>query len=111
MRVALVCFAGMLIGITPVSAAGDVKAGRQKALQCQTCHGLDGTAKLPEAPNLAGQTEVYANAGGSLVQRVYRPGDGWSGWKAGAWFLQLWPGHHDAPARHGQVPGTNSPAG
>jgi cytochrome c553 len=41
------------------AAAGDVKAGRQKALQCQTCHGLDGMAKLPDAPNLAGQNEVY----------------------------------------------------
>jgi cytochrome c553 len=40
-------------------AAGDVKSGRQKALQCQTCHGLDGLAKQPEAPNLAGQTEIY----------------------------------------------------
>jgi cytochrome c553 len=39
--------------------AGDAKAGRQKALQCQTCHGLDGMAKLPDAPNLAGQNEVY----------------------------------------------------
>ena len=39
--------------------AGDVKAGRQKALQCQTCHGMDGTAKMPEAPNLAGQSEMY----------------------------------------------------
>jgi cytochrome c553 len=39
--------------------AGDAKAGRQKALQCQTCHGLDGLSKLPEAPNLAGQNEVY----------------------------------------------------
>jgi cytochrome c553 len=52
------CLIGMLTGIAP-AAAGDVKSGRQKALQCQTCHGLDGTAKLPEAPNLAGQTEVY----------------------------------------------------
>jgi cytochrome c553 len=26
---------------------------------CQTCHGLDGKAKLPEAPNLAGQSDVY----------------------------------------------------
>jgi cytochrome c553 len=42
-----------------VAAAADVKAGRQKALQCQACHGLDGQAKLPDAPNLAGQTEVY----------------------------------------------------
>jgi cytochrome c553 len=41
------------------AAAGDAKAGRQKALQCQTCHGLDGIAKLPEAPNLAGQSEAY----------------------------------------------------
>ena len=39
--------------------AGDANAGRQKALQCQTCHGLDGIAKLPEAPNLAGQSEAY----------------------------------------------------
>jgi cytochrome c553 len=47
------------LGAGSAAAAGDVKAGRQKALQCQTCHGLDGQAKLPEAPNLAGQTEVY----------------------------------------------------
>ena len=40
--------------------AGDPKAGRQKALLCQTCHGLtDGLSKLPEAPNLAGQVEIY----------------------------------------------------
>jgi hypothetical protein len=43
----------------PAIAAGDVKAGRQKALACQTCHGMDGAAKLPEAPNLAGQSEIY----------------------------------------------------
>jgi cytochrome c553 len=36
-----------------------VKAGRQKALACQTCHGMDGAAKIPEAPNLAGQSEIY----------------------------------------------------
>jgi cytochrome c553 len=41
------------------ATAGDVKAGRQKALQCQACHGLDGMAKLPETPNLAGQNEAY----------------------------------------------------
>ena len=39
--------------------AGDVAAGRRKALQCQTCHGLDGLSKLPEAPHLAGQPERY----------------------------------------------------
>lgn len=40
-------------------AAGDVAAGRKKALMCQTCHGLDGRAKIPEAPSLAGQSATY----------------------------------------------------
>jgi cytochrome c553 len=40
-------------------AAGNVAAGRHKALMCQTCHGLDGRAKIPEAPNLAGQNAIY----------------------------------------------------
>jgi cytochrome c553 len=39
--------------------AGDVKAGRAKALMCQACHGLDGLSKVPDAPNIAGQTEPY----------------------------------------------------
>jgi cytochrome c553 len=43
----------------PLHAAGDAAAGRRKALQCQTCHGLDGLSKLPEAPHLAGQPEPY----------------------------------------------------
>ena len=41
------------------NAAGDPVAGKKKALQCQTCHGMDGLSKLPEAPNLAGQVELY----------------------------------------------------
>ena len=32
---------------------------RKKAQMCATCHGIDGMSKLPEAPNLAGQTEEY----------------------------------------------------
>jgi cytochrome c553 len=40
--------------------AGDAKAGRQKAESvCAVCHGVDGLAKIPEAPNLAGQSENY----------------------------------------------------
>ncbi len=42
-----------------MAADGDVAAGRQKALQCQTCHGLDGMSKLPEAPHIAGQPVPY----------------------------------------------------
>lgn len=55
---ALAC-ASVLISAMPAAAGGDTKAGRQKAMQCQTCHGLDGQSRLPDAPNLAGQTEVY----------------------------------------------------
>jgi len=55
--VAGVCAATMM-GIVAAEAA-DLKAGAQKARQCQTCHGLDGQAKLPDAPNLAGQTAIY----------------------------------------------------
>jgi cytochrome c553 len=40
-------------------AAQDVAAGRQKAVQCQACHGLDGMAKIPGAPNIAGQPKDY----------------------------------------------------
>jgi cytochrome c553 len=40
--------------------AGDAKAGHEKAeAVCGVCHGVDGLAKIPEAPNLAGQTETY----------------------------------------------------
>ena len=41
------------------AADGDAAAGRRKALQCQTCHGLDGMSKLPEAPHIAGQPVPY----------------------------------------------------
>ena len=41
------------------AAAGNAAAGRQKALICQACHDLDGKSKIPEAPNLAGQSEPY----------------------------------------------------
>ena len=40
-------------------AAADPAAGRTKALTCQACHGLDGTSRLAEAPNLSGQVEQY----------------------------------------------------
>ena len=44
----------------PVAAqAGDAALGKKRATACQTCHGMDGLSKLPEAPNLAGQVEPY----------------------------------------------------
>jgi cytochrome c553 len=58
-RVAVICACAAALLASPAASAGDVQAGRQKARQCQTCHGLDGQAKLPDAPNLAGQGEIY----------------------------------------------------
>ncbi len=48
-----------LLASAPALAAGNIAAGRQKALQCQTCHGLDGLSKMPESPNIAGNPEQY----------------------------------------------------
>jgi cytochrome c553 len=57
-RIAL-AFAVLPLAADASNAAGDVAAGRRKALQCQTCHGLDGLSKVPDAPHLAGQPERY----------------------------------------------------
>jgi cytochrome c553 len=57
-RAVAVALSLLLLG-AQADAAGDIQAGRQKALRCQTCHGLDGLSKLPEAPNLGGQPEPF----------------------------------------------------
>lgn len=41
------------------AAAADPAAGRQLAGQCATCHGIDGIAKIPIAPNIAGESQIY----------------------------------------------------
>ncbi|MEM8957507.1 MAG: c-type cytochrome [Pseudomonadota bacterium] len=38
---------------------GDPDAGRAKAGQCRTCHGLDGFARIPIAPHIGGEPEGY----------------------------------------------------
>ncbi len=43
----------------PPAQAADANAGKTRAAQCAACHGPDGIAVLPEAPNLAGQVEGY----------------------------------------------------
>jgi cytochrome c553 len=48
-----------VFGSVEASAAGSIPAGRQKANACQTCHGLDGLSKMPDAPNIAGNPEEY----------------------------------------------------
>ena len=62
LRIKLALIAGCVVAVCAPGdgfAAGDAAVGRQKALMCQTCHGLDGKAKIPEAPNFAGQSELY----------------------------------------------------
>jgi cytochrome c553 len=36
-----------------------IKAGRERAILCAYCHGVDGNGKRPEIPKLAGQNPVY----------------------------------------------------
>jgi cytochrome c553 len=57
--VKLVVPLALLVASNGVGSAADVKAGRAKALMCQACHGIDGLSKVPDAPNIAGQTESY----------------------------------------------------
>lgn len=57
--IALASVLSAVATLVPAQAAGDAAAGRKVAVQCQACHGLDGKAKIPEAPNLAGQSEPY----------------------------------------------------
>jgi cytochrome c553 len=58
-RAVCVFMSGFLLAPGGPSLAGDLKAGREKALMCQGCHGIDGLSKVPDAPNIAGQTEPY----------------------------------------------------
>ena len=60
-----------ILGGAHDAAAQDLTAGRRKAIACQNCHGMDGIAKLPDAPHLAGQPAAY------LVRslQAYRTGE------------------------------------
>lgn len=47
-------------GFSSSAHAGDLAAGKAKAQAlCQTCHGMDGKATVPMAPNLSGQQKDY----------------------------------------------------
>jgi cytochrome c553 len=57
----MTAFAALLLAGTAARAEGSAQAGAQKikTFGCIACHGRDGVSKLPEAPNLAGQVQVY----------------------------------------------------
>lgn len=66
MRVALslglggVFLAGAFLG--GPALAQDIDAGRKVANMCRTCHGLDGLAAIPVAPNIGGEPAEYLAA-------------------------------------------------
>ena len=55
----LFCVSLYFVVLVPPVLAGDVAQGRQKARQCQVCHGYDGIGKNPEVPHIAGKNSVY----------------------------------------------------
>jgi len=61
LRPILVAGALIAAGLLARSAtAADAEAGKKKAAaQCAVCHGIDGIAKLPEAPHLAAEQATY----------------------------------------------------
>lgn len=63
--------AAAAISLTPTAFAQDAQAGRKKAELCQTCHGMDGLGRLPDAPHIAGQPAVYLER----ALRAYRSGE------------------------------------
>ena len=54
---------GLMLGAASAmtgAAAADLNAGKAKAAAvCAVCHGAQGIATLPNAPNLAGQPQIY----------------------------------------------------
>ena len=66
----LVAAALALACSVPAALAADPSVGRQKAQPCAVCHGALGLSATPDAPNLAGQPQVYVEA----QLRAYRSG-------------------------------------
>lgn len=52
-------FLSIFVMISTPALAGDAAAGKNKAMLCGGCHGMNGISMSPEIPNLAGQKEAY----------------------------------------------------
>jgi cytochrome c553 len=66
--------AALCVGMTgapDIVDAADAAAGRAKAQTCGVCHGPIGISTAPDAPNLAGQPEIYL----SSQLRAFRSGE------------------------------------
>ncbi len=66
--------AALITGAAAVSASAQdahVEEGKRKAIACQGCHGMDGIARLPDAPHIAAQPAAYLER----ALRAYRSGE------------------------------------
>ena len=59
MKAAVLALGGVLLAGPMLAQEGDPEAGRQIAGQCRTCHGLNGLAEIPVAPNIGGEPLDY----------------------------------------------------
>ena len=56
----LACLIAAAVPHTALAAdAATGKNGKKKAAACRTCHGIDGIARIPIAPHIAGESEIY----------------------------------------------------
>lgn len=58
------CLAGVcnvlaIIALSLPASSADLTLGKKKARMCNVCHGKNGLATNPEAPNLAGESSIY----------------------------------------------------
>jgi cytochrome c553 len=55
--IAVLCTTALL---SPAVALADAATGKNLVkAKCQVCHGIDGIAKIPIAPHLAGESQIY----------------------------------------------------
>ena len=57
----VVCTLTVMLALetAPPAIAGDPAAGRKIVGQCAACHGQDGIGRMPDVPNLAGESTIY----------------------------------------------------
>ena len=70
LAVAIGAACALCLAALPASA-GDAATGRRMAAQCAGCHGIDGVAKRPDVPHIAGESDIYLQA----QLEAFRSGD------------------------------------
>lgn len=60
-RIMTLALGGLMLAgsLSAQELQGDREAGKKLAGQCRTCHGIEGLAKIPIAPNIGGEPFAY----------------------------------------------------